>query len=239
MVDTKTQQFALNLTSETSYDPDEFIIVPSNQALVDQILSTEISASPLTILFGAHMSGKTHLAHLWQQNFAARFLPAEFLKVEEENFPKLAEMVANSPLIIDDVDQKELCEKTIFHLINLAIQAKQSLLFTSVKPLPLWDVELPDLSSRLKAAKHIEIPTPDDLLMETILTKTFAERQLNVSDNVLAYILPRIDRSIAAVVRLVETLDKQALQQKKPITRGMVAKLFENNIIKTDKTPQP
>ncbi|MGL1920434.1 MAG: DnaA/Hda family protein [Hyphomicrobiales bacterium] len=233
----KTQQFALNLTSEKSFDVDEYIIMPSNQLLVDQLLSLEIQSSPLTILFGNEMSGKTHLSHLWQQKFNANFLPDEFLKIEEASFPALAELVASSPLIIDDIDQKNICENTIFHLINLAIQAKQPLLFTSVKPLPLWNIALPDLLSRLKAAKHIEIPSPDDMLMEIILSKTFAEKQLNVSDTVLAYILVRIERSIAAIVQLVETLDQMALQQKKPVTRGMVAKLFEDNIIKTEKPP--
>lgn len=225
-----SKQFALNLTNEPSFAVDDYIIFPSNQGIVNQLGESMITASPLSILFGAQQSGKTHLAHLWQQQHAARFLPDPYLKVEEENVPELANIINQSPIIIDDIDQKPVCEKTIFHIINLAIQAKQPLLFTSRKPLMLWDVELPDLLSRLKAAKHIEILPPDDMLMEAILVKTFADKQIIVPDNVIAYILLRIDRSIEAVINLVSEVDRYALQQKKPVTRGMVAKIFETDL---------
>lgn len=235
MTDKKTEQLTLNLSNDRSFDADEYIIMPSNQNLVQQLLNEEPlsspQTSPLTILFGAKMSGKTHLAHVWQQHFSAQFLPTKFLEVKEADFPELAKLINNSAIIIDDIDQKEMCEKTIFHVINLAIQANQPLLFTSSKPLMLWQIKLPDLLSRLKAAKHIEITSPDDMLMETILIKTFAEKQINVAENVIAYILPRIDRSIAAIIKLVNALDEYALQEKKPITRSMVAKMFENNIL--------
>lgn len=227
----KPKQFTLNLASDLSFNADEYIILPSNQAYVDQLLGDEHLSAPtstgLTILFGQKAAGKTHLAHVWQQRFAAKFLPDEFLQTDEQDIPKLAELVKASALIIDDIDQKKICDTSIFHIINLAIAANQPLLFTSSKPLMQWQVTLPDLMSRFKAAKHVEITPPDDMLMETILTKTFAEKQLNVADNVIAYILPRIDRSIAAIIALVDKLDDYALQQKKPITRAMVAKMFE------------
>lgn len=233
MTQEKAQQYILNLSNEQSFDTDDYIILPSNQAVVAQLLAGAATSSPLTILFGAEKSGKTHLSHLWQQKFDAQFLPKKYLKVAENDFPEMAELVSQSALIIDDIDQKTMCEKTIFHLINLAIQANQQLLFTSQKPLLLWQVELPDLLSRLKAAKHIEISPPDDLLMETILTKAFADKQINIAENVIAYILPRIDRSIAAIIKLVDQLDKYAMSENKPITRSLVAKMFENNIIVT------
>ncbi len=225
-----SEQLILNLPNEQSYAVDEYIILASNQLLVDQLLTITQSSSPLTILFGEKMSGKTHLSYLWQAHFSARFLSDSFLKMPEENVPELAELVKSSPLIIDDINKKPHCEKTIFHLINLATQYNQPLLFTSSTPLNSWGIKLPDLLSRLKAAKHIEISTPDDMLIETILTKAFAQKQLNIADNVIAYILPRIDRSIEAIVKLVEQLDTYALQEKKPITRMMVAKLLENRV---------
>lgn len=229
----KTQQLTLNLSAEQSFEADEYIVLPANQRFVQQLIDEQSpsQSSPLTILFGAEQSGKTHLAHVWQQHFGAQFLADEYLKVAEIDIPDLAKIINDNAIIIDDIDRKSVCEKTIFHIINLAIQANQRLLFTSSKPLLLWDVTLPDLLSRLKAAKHIEITAPDDMLLETILIKSFAEKQLNVPENVIAYILPRIDRSIAAIVRLVGKIDEHALQEKKPITRSMVGKMYENDLL--------
>lgn len=230
----KLEQFILNLASEQSFDVEEYIILPANQSVVDQLLGDEMLASsmnsPLTILFGGKSTGKTHLSHLWQHNNHAIYLSDEFLKVPENSLPKLADVISNSAIIIDDIDLKIKCEKTLFHIINLALQAKQKILLTSSKPLLQWNIKLPDLVSRLKAAKHIEISSPDDMLIEAMLIKSFAEKQLNVADNVVAYILPRIDRSIDAVITLVNALDKHALQHRKSITRTMVAKMLENNI---------
>ncbi len=231
MIEQKTEQLTLDLGNKHSFNVDDFITLPSNQGLVNQLLNTELGTSPLTILFGAQQSGKTHLAHLWANAFNAEFLPPGFLQIDEVDFPKLAEKINTTAIIIDDVDQKQICEKTIFHIINIAISSKQKLLFTSNKPLPLWDINLPDLLSRLKAAKHLEVTQPDDLLIEAILYKCFAEKQLNVAENVVAYILPRLERSIEAVVKLVDQLDKYALAEKKPITRMMVAKMYENGLI--------
>lgn len=225
-----SEQFILNLSSAHSYDADEYIVLPSNQSVVTQLLAAPAPSSPLTILFGVEKSGKTHLCHLWKQVFSAEFLPSKYLKVDEADFPEMAKIVNRSALIIDDIDKKDICEKSIFHLINLAIQANQPLLFTSSKPLLLWQVELPDLLSRLTAAKHIEINEPDDLLVEAILIKTFAEKQLNIPNNVIAYILPRMDRSVSAIVKFVDAVDEYALRENKTITRNLVAKMFENFI---------
>ncbi|MCJ8322662.1 MAG: hypothetical protein HRU29_01145 [Rhizobiales bacterium] len=233
-IDQEAEQLILNLASEPSFEADEYILLPSNQPYIDQLLDQEqISAplaTPLTLLFGAKKSGKTHLAHLWQQAHAAVFMPDAYLKVAEDDFPTLAKFVGNNAVIIDDIDTKLSCEKSIFHIINLAIQFDQKILITASKPLMQWGIKLPDLLSRLKAAKHIEITPPDDLLMEALLIKSFAEKQLNVADNVIAYILPRIDRSALAVIELVETLDIYALKSKKPITRMMVGKILEDTV---------
>ena len=226
----KSEQLILNLGNEPTYDVGEYIILPSTELMTSQLLSDQKLASPVTILFGANMSGKTHLAHLWQDKFNAQFLPKNLLNVQENNIPELANFVKNNAIIIDDIDKKIGCNKTIFHIINLAIQHNQLLLFTANKSLVEWGIELPDLLSRLKAAKHLEIPPPEDMLIEIILTKTFAQKQLNVADNVIAYILPRIGRSLEAVINVVNSIDKHAFEQNKPITRTMVAKLLENVI---------
>lgn len=225
------EQLTLHLSEPKSFNADEFITLPCNQVLVEQLLDAAHGSSPLTIVFGGDKSGKTHLAHVWADYYNANFLPDNFLKIDEIDFPELAKLVSQGAIVIDDIDKKPICEKTIFHIINLAKQAGTPLLFTSSKPLLLWQIQLPDLLSRLKAAKHLEIPSPDDLLVQAILIKSFSEKQLNVAETVINYILPRVDRSVAAVTQIVDKIDEYALKQNKPITRSMVAKMFEIGLI--------
>ncbi len=42
----------------------------------------------------------------------------------------------------------------------------------------------------------------------------------------MAYLLSRMERSVPAVRRAVETLDREALRQKRPVTRSLAAELL-------------
>jgi chromosomal replication initiation ATPase DnaA len=48
--------------------------------------------------------------------------------------------------------------------------------------------------------------------------KLFADRQIAVRDDVVAYLLPRLERSCAAAAAAVERLDAAALATKRTIT---------------------
>ena len=51
---------------------------------------------------------------------------------------------------------------------------------TSRLPAGALRVRLPDLASRLRAARPIELGAPDDALLRLVLVKLFADRQLTV-----------------------------------------------------------
>ena len=82
----------------------------------------------------------------------------------------------------------------------------------------ITDFVLPDLASRFRAAPSVAIHAPDDMLLASILTKLFADRQLSVSSDVIAYLLPRMERSFMAAQDLVERADCRALSEKRGIS---------------------
>jgi len=75
-----------------------------------------------------------------------------------------------------------------------------------------------DLSSRLRTAPSVEISGPDDTLLAAILVKLFADRQITIDHAVLDYVVPRIERSFAALQTFVAAADKKALEDKRRIT---------------------
>ena len=66
------------------------------------------------------------------------------------------------------------------------------------------EIALADLGSRLRALPVVGIEPPDDILVAALLVKQFADRQIRVAPGVIAYLLPRMERSFAAAAQLAE-----------------------------------
>ena len=78
----------------------------------------------------------------------------------------------------------------------------------------------------MKAAPSVGIDPPDDMLLSAMLMKMFHDRQLSIKAEVIAYIIPRIERSYSAVRELVEKADRAALSKKQDVTIPIVSKLL-------------
>ncbi len=224
------RQLAFDLPVRAGMAAEDFVVAAANRAAFEAVRQwppageqAARSTSPLLAIVGPAGSGKTHLAEIWRARTGA--LVARPVDVVEDNLPAL---LSRRHLVIDDMPGPEgaLDERALFHLINMARETGAALLVTSRTFPATWPVQLPDLKSRLKAAMAVEIDPIDDTLLEALLVKHFADRQLKVDRAVIDYLLPRMDRSPAAVARLVEAIDRAALAEKARITRPFVARLL-------------
>jgi chromosomal replication initiation ATPase DnaA len=68
---------------------------------------------------------------------------------------------------------------------------------------------------------------PDDILLTSVMIKLFADRQIHVGPETVAYVARRIERSFAAAEAAVTALDQLALERMKPVTRKLAAELFD------------
>ena len=124
-------------------------------------------------------------------------------------------------VVIEDADAMAgdiVAEEALFHLYNQAKEHNTALLLTAKSPASRWPIKLADLSSRLRTASSIEISGPDDALLAAILVKLFADRQITIDHAVLDYVVPRIERSFAALQEFVAMADKKALEDKRRVT---------------------
>jgi chromosomal replication initiation ATPase DnaA len=85
-----------------------------------------------------------------------------------------------------------------------------------------WRVTLPDLGSRLGGSMALTIPAPDEELLVQLLEEHAARRGLALGDGVLAFLLPRIERTHAATEAMVETIDRLSLERKAAPTISLV-----------------
>jgi chromosomal replication initiation ATPase DnaA len=88
-------------------------------------------------------------------------------------------------------------------------------LFTATRAPSRWGLTLPDLDSRMRQATLARIEAPDDALLSALLLKLAHDRGLKLTPAILAHVLPRIERSAAAVRAFVARLDALALAGKR------------------------
>lgn len=166
--------------------------------------------APALVLHGPEGAGKTHLASIWRERTSAAVLDREGLGATLELDATRCYLVDPAEPVADEV--------ALLQLYNRLREQGGHLLLTAQRPVPQWGLTLPDLASRLTAAPAVAIGLPDDGLLAALLLKLFDDRQLNVPEPVIRYLLIHMERSFAAAHRLVEELDRLSLERQRPIT---------------------
>jgi chromosomal replication initiation ATPase DnaA len=173
------------------------------------------------VLAGPEGSGKSHLASIWAQASGARFVAARGL-----GYATVPRELATGALVLEDARAGEFDERAVFHLLNLVREDEAHLLITTASAPAAWAIGLADLASRLRALPVVTLEQPDDALLRAVLVKLFADRRVAVDDSLITYLTSRMERSLATARRLVDALDREALRQKRPLTRALAAELM-------------
>lgn len=218
------RQLALSLPHNPQMTRADFLIGTANEnaaALIDRFPDWQ---SRIVLLVGPAGSGKTHLGHIWSEAAGAAQIAARDLREQD-----VEPLLGGGRLLVEDVDRGVIDEAAMFHLINRARERGAHLLLTSRQPPASMALALPDLISRLRAALLVELLPPDDALLERVLVKLFADRQLRVDPALATYIVRRIERSLEAANRVVAALDEAALAAGRPVTRQLAAEVLDRD----------
>lgn len=212
-----SNQLPLGLALPTSWAREDFLEVPGNAAALH---AAEQGNTAALVLYGPAGSGKTHLAHIWATNHQAKLIgPRELTAAAVDE-------LARQPLVLDDADGNA-DPVALFHLVNLMRERNYPLLLTGSAPPMLWPYTLPDLMSRLKAMPAERIAEPDDALLTAVLVKLFADRQLQVGEDVVKYLAARIERSCHAARQWVAALDAASLAENRAVTVALARRLLD------------
>jgi chromosomal replication initiation ATPase DnaA len=211
------RQLPLDLGHAPGLSRDDLVVSAANRDAVALVERWPDWPSPVVILAGPPGSGKSHLASIWREHADATGLMASDIAASADS--------SGVEILVEDADSPQLDQTGLFHLINTVRAGGGHLLLTARRFPSAWGVTLPDLASRLKAATTVEIHEPDDLLLAGVITKLFADRQVEVEANVVQFLVRRIERSLSAAIDIVGRLDRTALERKARITRAMAAEL--------------
>jgi chromosomal replication initiation ATPase DnaA len=203
---------------------EDFLVADCNREAVAWIDRWPDWPGPALVVYGPAGCGKTHLARVWQGLSGAVAVTPEGLCGSEPR-ELLGEARGG---VVEDVDRalSGAGERALLHLYNVLAERRGHLLVTAERPPASLDLAVPDLASRLAAAPAAAIGAPDDALLAAVLIKLFADRQLAVAHDVIAYLLARMERSFEAAGRVVAAIDRTALAGRRGISVALVRQVL-------------
>lgn len=211
MTDRDARQLAFGFDHRPALGAESFLVDDSNCDAVAWIDRWPAWPGRVLALAGPRGAGKSHLASVWQRRSGARLLPARRLDAA------FLEAWPGGAVALEGGDEG-VREDALFHLLNLVREDGGHLLLTARLAPARWPVALPDLASRLAALPLATVSAPGDGLIAAVLAKQFQDRQLAVADEVIAYLVARMERSFTAIAAIVAALDGLSLAEHRAIT---------------------
>ena len=196
---------------------DDFLAASCNAEALAWLAPGRPWPGPALVVHGPAGCGKSHLARLWCQREGVAVVSASDIRVS--SLPALLGAAAAAAVDgADGVAGDPQRERALLHFYNLIAEGGGRLLLTARLPVAGWGLELPDLASRVRAAAAVAIGPPDEALLAALLVKLLADRQMPPPADVVAFLVPRMERSFEAARRLTTALDRAALAAHRPIT---------------------
>ncbi len=215
------RQMAFDLPTNVRLGAADFFVSDANTLAYVLMQTPQTWSNNNLAIIGPAGSGKTHLARVFAAQSGATIINAKDVRADTD--------LPNSNVVLEDGNALRTDgEEWLFHVYNALSRAGFFLLLTSRLPPARWDIALPDLASRLSTITSVTIDDPDDPLLTAVLLKHFADRQLAPTPNAVAFLMKHLPRSFNAVRRIVDTLDREALAQSKPLTRPFVRAVLDS-----------
>jgi len=192
---------------------DQFVAAPCNENALLWIERWPDWPATGLALYGSPGCGKSHLAEIWRARSGARVIEAEAMTVHNP-----LELISDAKALVVENLPANVPEQALFHLYNLVGERGGHILFTALEAPARYDIRLPDLLSRLRAMPAVAIDDPDDVALGAVMRKMFADRQLPVSEDIIQFLLARMERSFLAARTIAHEIDRTALAERRQVT---------------------
>ena len=215
-----SEQLIFNFPFKKNYLKQDFYVSKNNFNAYKLIESWPKWPSRLINIFGPSGCGKTHLVNILKSKIQSIIVSSDSVSREILNTYKTKEC-----LIIDNYNN-DISEKILYTIINQAYQDNKYLIISSTISIKKFETELLDLKSRFSSFIDIGIELPTDDLIRVILTKNFSDKQIQVSQKNIEYILKNIERSYEKINTFSNSIDSLSLTKAQPIKLNLIKKVL-------------
>jgi chromosomal replication initiation ATPase DnaA len=213
-----SRQLRLKLERREAFREQDFIASPANEDARQALADWPHWHGGCLAIVGPAGSGKSHLAHTWAQKVGAQILsPAAAVDLRA---------LERGPVVLEDAESGAH-DEDLFHLINMAVIEGGGLLLTARAAPSQWPASLPDLRSRLNAMRVAEIDEPDDAILGAVFEKFFRERHIKPADDLIPYLLNRIERSVPRALEIVTLLDEASDADGRAVSKALARQILD------------
>ncbi len=231
------RQLILDLGHRPALGREDFLVAESNELAVEWIDRWPDWRSQALAVYGPAGSGKTHLCQVWRRSSQAVEVTVERLRRYDP--PDLLGGQNNCALdgFASVVGQEPEVAQRMLHLYNMILERGGYLLVSDREPPARWRCPLADLHSRLAGMQAVALKQPDETLIQAVMVKLFADRQLTVGPDVIRFLTPRIERSLDAARQVVAAIDERALAAGRAVTVPLARQVLAENASQTPSRP--
>ena len=215
-------QLTFKFPFKTKYYEQDFYVSSNNFSAYKLIESWPNWPGKWLNIFGATGSGKTHLSKIFEKKIDE----IKVIDANEINNESVIEFNNLRCVIIDNF-KNNIDERVFYSFLNQSKQLDNYVVINSTEPLNRLNYYLEDLKSRINSFVLIGIELPTDDLLKVIISKTFSDKQINLSPKISEYIIKNVERSYEKMFKLLKDIDELSLTSGKQISINLVKEVIK------------
>lgn len=225
--DNSLRQLSFHFSFSQRLDSANFIPSQENMQAFNLIKNLALSSniSDIINIFGPKSCGKTHLV-----NIACNESQAILINNDQVQTVDIFKQIQNNKTYIFDDIELIKNETFLLYLVNSIKEKSAKLIITSKNKIVSNGFKIKDLASRMNNIVNIEISPPSDEFARMLLYKSFSEKQLDVDEKVIEYILKNISKQYAKIFEISAKIENLSFDQKRKINLALVRSVIYGDI---------
>ena len=214
-------QLVFKFPFSKKYYEQDFFVSSNNFSAYKLIESWPTWPGKWLNIFGAHGSGKTHLAKILERKISkTKLIDAKHI---DNN---VIQDLANIDCLIIDSFENNIDEKLFYSILNQSKQFDNYILINSIPSIKNVKFKLDDLQSRINSFIFFGIELPTDDLLKVIISKSLSEKQISIDPRISNYIINNVERSYEKMFKFLKDVDELSLSTGKSININLIKKVL-------------
>ena len=214
-------QLVFKFPFKTKYYEQDYYVSSNNFSAYRLIESWPNWPGKWVNIFGPKGCGKTHLSNILKKKINHIHI-IDAKNVDNETISKFEKLDC---LIIDNYENN-INENFFYSILNDFKQLDTYVVVNSSLPIKNNKFELKDLKSRAESFVDLGIQLPTDDLLRVIISKSFSDKQIEITPKISEFIIKNIERSYEKVFKFIKEIDDLSLSSGKSININLIKKVL-------------